>query len=105
MKIPDTALARELRSWRYERASEIDKPAFVVFSNAALAGIAHLRPTTLTELLNVPGVGPAKVNAYGEEIIGIVQSHLEDDDFEQGGTFSEASEADSSDVVSDAPKR
>ena len=104
-KIPDTALARELRSWRYERASEIDKPAFVVFSNAALAGIAHLRPTTLTELLNVPGVGPSKVNAYGEEIIGIVQSHLEDDDFEQGGTFPEASEADSPDVVSDAPKK
>lgn len=104
-KIPDTALARELRSWRYERATEIDKPAFVVFSNAALAGIAHLRPTTLTELLDVPGVGPAKVNAYGEEIIGIVQSHLEDDDFEQGETVSEASEADSHDVVSDASKK
>ena len=104
-KIPDTALARELRTWRYERANEIDKPAFVVFSNAALAGIAHLRPTTLTELLKVPGVGPAKVNAYGEEIIGIVQSHLEDDDFEQGETVSEASEADSHDVVSDAPKK
>lgn len=103
-KIPDTALARELRSWRYERANEIDKPAFVVFSNAALAGIAHLRPTTLTELLKVPGVGPAKVNAYGEEIIGIVRSHL-DDDLEHGGTFSEASEADSQDVVSDAPKK
>ena len=104
-KIPDTTLARELRSWRYERANEIDKPAFVVFSNAALAGIAHLRPTTLTELLKVPGVGPAKVNAYGEDIIGIVQSHLEDDDFEQGETVSEASEADSHDVVSDAPKK
>ena len=105
VKIPDTALARELRSWRYERANEIDKPAFVVFSNAALAGIAHLRPTTLTELLKVPGVGPAKVNAYGEEIIGIVQSHLEDDDFERGETVSEASDADSHDVVSDAPKK
>lgn len=104
-KIPDTALARELRSWRYERANEIDKPAFVVFSNAALAGIAHLRPTTLTELLKVPGVGPAKVNAYGEEIIGIVRSHLDDDDLEHGGTFSEASEADSQGVVSDSPKK
>lgn len=98
-KIPDTALSRELRSWRYERANEIDKPAFVVFSNAALAGIAHLRPTTLTELLKVPGVGPAKVNAYGEEIIGIVQSHLEDDDLEQGETFSEASEADNEQTI------
>ena len=104
-KLPNTALARELRSWRYERANEIDKPAFVVFSNAALAGIAHLRPTTLTELLKVPGVGPAKVNAYGEEIIGIVRSHLDDDDLEHGETFSEASEADSQDVVSDVPKK
>lgn len=98
-KIPDTALARELRSWRYERANEIDKPAFVVFSNAALAGIAHLRPTTLTELLKVPGVGPAKVNAYGEEIIGIVRSHLDDGDLEHGGTFSEASEADNEQTI------
>lgn len=98
-KIPDTALARELRSWRYERANEIDKPAFVVFSNAALAGIAHLRPTTLTELLKVPGVGPAKVNAYGEEIIGIVRSHLDDDDLEQGETFFEASEADNEQTI------
>ena len=98
-KIPDTALARELRSWRYERANEIDKPAFVVFSNAALAGIAHLRPTTLTELLKVPGVGPAKVNAYGEEIIGIVRSHLDDDDLEHAGTFSEASEADNEQTI------
>ena len=98
-KIPDTALARELRSWRYERANEIDKPAFVVFSNAALAGIAHLRPTTLTELLKVPGVGPAKVNAYGEEIIGIVRSHLDDDDLEHGVTFSEASEADNEQTI------
>lgn len=98
-KIPDTALARELRSWRYERANEIDKPAFVVFSNAALAGITHLRPTTLTELLKVPGVGPAKVNAYGEEIIGIVRSHLDDDDLEQGGTLSEASEADNEQTI------
>lgn len=105
VKIPDTALARELKSWRYERANEIDKPAFVVFSNAALAGIAHLRPTTLTELLDVPGVGPAKVKAYGEEIIGIVQSHLENDDFERGETVSEASDADSHDVVFDAPKK
>ena len=98
-KIPDTALARELRSWRYERANEIDKPAFVVFSNAALAGIAHLRPTTLTELLKVPGVGPAKVNAYGEEIIGIVRSHLDDDDLEHGVTFSEASEDDNEQTI------
>lgn len=95
-EIPDTALARELKSWRLERAKEIGKPAFVVFSNAALAGIAHLRPTTLTELMDVPGIGPSKLNAYGEEIVSIVQSHMEDDDLGHDDDGQESSPADDS---------
>lgn len=95
-EIHDTALARELKSWRLERAKEIGKPAFVVFSNAALAGIAHLRPTTLTELMEVPGIGPSKLNAYGEEIVSIVQSHMEDDDLGHDDDGQESSPADDS---------
>ena len=95
-EIPDTALARELKSWRFERAKEIGKPAFVVFSNAALAGIAHLRPTTMTDLMEVPGIGPSKLNAYGEEIISIVQSHLDDDDLGHDDDGQESSPADDS---------
>lgn len=95
-EIPDTALARELKSWRFDRAKEIGKPAFVVFSNAALAGIAHLRPTTLTELMEVPGIGQSKLNAYGEEIVSIVQSHMEDDDFGHDDDVQESSPEDDS---------
>ena len=98
VEIPDTALARELKSWRFERAKELGKPAFVVFSNAVLAGIAHLRPTTLTELMDVPGIGPSKLNAYGEEIVSIVQSHMEDDDLGRGDDGQEISPADDSHV-------
>ena len=101
VEIPDTALARELKSWRFERAKEIGKPAFVVFSNAALAWIAHLRPTTLTELMEVPGVGPSKLNAYGEEIVSIVQSHMEDDDLGHDDDGLENEPA----AVSDKPKK
>ncbi len=100
-EIPDTALARELKSWRFERAKEIGKPAFVVFSNAVLAGIAHLRPTTLTELMEVPGIGPSKLNAYGEEIVSIVQSHMEDDDLGHDDDGLENEPA----AVSDKPKK
>lgn len=100
-EIPDTALARELKSWRFERAKEIGKPAFVVFSNAALAGIAHLRPTTLTELMEVPGIGQSKLNAYGEEIVSIVQSHMEDDDLGHDDDGLENEPA----AVSDKPKK
>ncbi len=78
VKLPDTPLVNALRAWRFERAKEIGKPAFVVLSNAALEGIARLMPVTLPELLEVPGIGPAKVNAYGEDLIGIVMSHQDD---------------------------
>lgn len=101
VEIPDTALARELKSWRFERAKEIGKPAFVVFSNAVLAGIAHMRPATLTELMEVPGIGPSKLNAYGEEIVSIVQSHMDDDDLVRGDDGQEISPADDS----HAPKK
>lgn len=100
-EIPDTALAQELKTWRFERAKEIGKPAFVVFSNAALAGIAHLRPTTLTELMEVPGIGQSKLNAYGEEIVSIVQSHMEDDDLGHDDDGLENEPA----AVSDKPKK
>ena len=100
-EIPDTALARDLKTWRFDRAKEIGKPAFVVLSNAALAGIAHLRPTTLTELMEVPGIGPSKLNAYGEEIVSIVQSHMEDDDLGRGDDGLENEPA----SVSDKPKK
>ena len=79
IELPDTPIVNALRTWRFERAKEIGKPAFVVLSNAALSGIARLRPTTLPELLDVPGIGPAKVNAYGKELIGIVISHHDDE--------------------------
>lgn len=95
-EIPDTALARELKSWRFERAKEIGKPAFFVLSNAVLAGISHLRPTTLTDLMEVPGIGPSKLNAYGEEIVSIVQSHMEDDELGNGDDGQESSPADDS---------
>ena len=96
VEIPDTALAQELKTWRFERAKEIGKPAFFVLSNAVLAGIAHLRPTTLTELMEVPGIGQSKLNAYGEEIVSIVQSHMEDNDLGHDDDGQESSPADDS---------
>lgn len=101
VEIPDTALAQELKTWRFERAKEIGKPAFFVLSNAVLAGISHLRPTTLTDLMEVPGIGPSKLNAYGEEIVSIVQSHMEDDDLGHGDDGLENEPA----SVSDKPKK
>jgi ATP-dependent DNA helicase RecQ len=44
-------------------------PAYVVFHDATLAEIAGRRPSTLGELAHVPGVGPAKLDRYGSEVL------------------------------------
>ena len=45
-----------------------DVPAYVVFHNATLEEIAA-RPRSLDELAAVPGVGPAKLERYGEGVL------------------------------------
>ena len=58
-----------LREWRLERAKADEVPAYVVFHNATLAEIAERQPRTLAELALVPGVGPAKLERYGDDIL------------------------------------
>ncbi|HET6944390.1 MAG TPA: ATP-dependent DNA helicase UvrD2 [Gaiellaceae bacterium] len=58
-----------LREWRSERAKADEVPAYVVFHNTTLAEIAARRPRTLAELAAVPGVGPAKLERYGSDVL------------------------------------
>jgi ATP-dependent DNA helicase UvrD/PcrA len=64
-----------LREWRLERAKADEVPAYVVFHNSTLAAIAERRPRTLAELALVPGVGPAKLERYGDEVLGALESN------------------------------
>src|SRR5947199_34835 len=58
---------RTLKQWRLERAKADEVPAYVVFHNSTLEQIAERGPRTLPELAAVPGVGPTKLERYGEE--------------------------------------
>ena len=51
------------------------KPAYVVFSDKTLAGIAGARPASAAALRGVSGVGEAKLERYGEEVLAIVRAH------------------------------
>ena len=44
----------------------------MVFTNATLMAIAETMPTDANELLNVPGIGPMKIEKYGDAILGIL---------------------------------
>jgi len=58
-----------LKAWRLQRARADDVPAYLVFHNATLEEIAARRPRSLDELAAVPGVGPAKLERYGEGVL------------------------------------
>jgi DNA helicase-2/ATP-dependent DNA helicase PcrA len=69
---PDDPVYAALKQWRLRRATEDELPAYVVFHNTTLAEIAGRRPRDLTELGTVPGVGPTKLERYGQEVLAVL---------------------------------
>ena len=69
----DSPLAQRLRAWRRERAQADDVPAYVVFNDRTLAALAERRPRNRAELLTIEGIGPAKLDRYGEDLLGLLQ--------------------------------
>jgi len=65
-------LSNALRAWRTARARADAVAPFIVFHDSTIEAIADRRPSTIPELRRVPGVGPTKLDRYGEEIIAIV---------------------------------
>lgn len=61
-----------LRSWRWERARELNVPSFFILSNAYLAGVAAARPTSMDELAACPGLGPKKLAQFGPELLTVL---------------------------------
>jgi ATP-dependent DNA helicase RecQ len=68
----DAALVDRLRALRSQLASEKSVPAYVIFSNRTLESIARHRPASLRELAGCHGIGPGKLDAYGEAILAAI---------------------------------
>jgi DNA helicase-2/ATP-dependent DNA helicase PcrA len=71
---PDDPLYAALKRWRLERATADDLPAYVVFHNSTLAEIAGRRPRDLSELSTIQGVGPTKLERYGDEVLAVLSA-------------------------------
>ena len=68
------AAATALRAWRTERSRADKVPAYVVLSDKHLDGIASRHPADLAELRACPGIGPAKLDTYGDDILAVLAS-------------------------------
>jgi DNA helicase-2/ATP-dependent DNA helicase PcrA len=58
-----------LKEWRLARARADEVPAYVVFNDRTLAELVARTPRTLAELAEIPGIGPAKLERYGDELL------------------------------------
>jgi ATP-dependent DNA helicase RecQ len=63
-----------LKAWRAEVAKEHNLPAYIVFNDATLAQMAADHPGTLEELAGISGVGAKKLEAYGRQILRVLDT-------------------------------
>jgi ATP-dependent DNA helicase RecQ len=68
-----------LRELRARLAREQSVPAYVIFHDATLRAIAERRPASLTELASVSGVGAAKLERYGEQVLAALGAGMGDE--------------------------
>ena len=68
----DNELFERLRELRRDLAEEQGVPPFVIFSDKTLYSMCEIMPTSLTEMLDVKGVGENKLEKYGELFLDIL---------------------------------
>jgi hypothetical protein len=61
-----------LREWRAAAAMRASVPAYVVLNDKELVGIAASKPLTLAELARCKGIGPTRLERWGDEILAVL---------------------------------
>lgn len=70
---PQAQLLSELKRWRRDTAALKKLPAYIIFHDSTLAHIAARKPGSLSELHSIPGIGPAKAQSYGTEVLELLR--------------------------------
>ncbi|MDA8034561.1 MAG: HRDC domain-containing protein [Actinomycetota bacterium] len=68
------AARQGLRSWRSDRARAERKPPYVYLHDATVEAIVADLPGSLAALARVRGIGPAKLEAYGDELLAVLDA-------------------------------
>ncbi|MCL2803291.1 MAG: ATP-dependent DNA helicase UvrD2 [Micrococcales bacterium] len=73
------AVFEALKQWRLDLAKQAGLPAFTVLTNVTLRALAVEGPTTVKDLAAIPGIGPSKLERYGEELLGLLAAFQPDE--------------------------
>ncbi|HEX3539805.1 MAG TPA: ATP-dependent DNA helicase UvrD2 [Acidimicrobiales bacterium] len=68
----DPVVEQALRTWRTERARHDRVSPYIVMHDTTLLAIGAARPRTLVALRRIDGIGPAKLEQYGDEILAVL---------------------------------
>jgi DNA helicase-2/ATP-dependent DNA helicase PcrA len=68
-----------LRRWRADAAKEAAVPAYVVLNDSELVGIAACAPSTLGELAKCKGMGPIRLERWGDELLAALTTRSGDE--------------------------
>nr|WP_136251561.1 DNA helicase RecQ [Ningiella ruwaisensis] len=71
----DSKLFEKLKALRKRISEEVDMPAFIIFSDASLADMTRIQPTTPSAFLSVTGVGEKKLESYGDAFISLIKEY------------------------------
>lgn len=82
--IPHPELYSILRSWRYEKASELGVPVYMVFSQKALIELVNYLPTDSKSLGMINGLGARKIEQFGADIVQMIQHYCNENNIEKG---------------------
>ncbi len=69
----DEELFERLRAWRGAVSKADDKPAYTVLHDTTLAAIATAKPRELRQLALIRGIGAAKLEKYGPQVLAVVR--------------------------------
>jgi ATP-dependent DNA helicase RecQ len=70
----DQPLFEALRQWRSDTAREQAVPAYVILHDRTLKELAEVRPRSYGHLSTITGLGAAKIERYGEELLEVIAS-------------------------------
>ncbi|MCT1684993.1 ATP-dependent DNA helicase UvrD2 [Corynebacterium appendicis] len=64
-----------LKQWRLDTAREAQIPPFMIFTDATLLSVVEAMPAGPNELLDISGIGPAKLEQYGDDLLDVLEGY------------------------------
>lgn len=83
-KIPHPELYKLLRSFRYEKSSELGIPPYMIFSQKSLIELVNYLPTDYAILQTINGMGARKINQFGDDILQMIQNYCDENEIDKG---------------------